>query len=218
MQKETTIASEVQELNYWYLKVIEVSIYLLVLIFACLIAVQGKGTISVNSIAVLLPATIFSLIPVKHISIVTIQKLISIYLIFVLVEHASGYYFGIEFSNSHINFSASIPIIALCLLSYLIGRFIGKRESAYIAMDKELKAAWRLALAVLVLHILFLVPLLAGFYGYGYERSAVVLGRIFLYYFLFMSYWRPLSQWILRGSVGIIFFFFCFMNYYLGSQ
>jgi len=214
MQKILLMINGTQRLNGYLCKAVEFVLYLLAIALACLIAAQGKISCCRSSLAILLPASLILFIPLKEELMVVIQKVVGIYLVCVLVERAATHHFVIDISRYHVNLSFSIVIVAFYLAGHLAGRFAGRREPVRIAENKYLRWAWRLTLGLIVLHMLFLGPMLRWFYGYGYERNTAVLGQIVLFYIVFMFLWRPLSYYILRGGAGVIFLIYCLLTYF----
>jgi hypothetical protein len=144
-------------------------------------------------------------------STTTLQKIICFYLFCVVVNQISAQHFPISISSANINVSCNIVPLLLCGLGYL----------TTIATQQTVKRinispVWITALAIIIIHIIFLSVILNKFYGYGYERNLSTVGNLMLYLLLFVLLWEKLGSHRFRRSMGLVLALFylvaIFMN------
>jgi hypothetical protein len=124
-------------------------------------------------------------------------------LVCVVVNEISSQYFRLFFLPSNLRLSWSIVVVVPCAIGYFLGRATQKKRVKGIK-GLSLKSGWTLGLAIVVIHMLVLIPLLARFYGYGYERNLSTLGQLGLYLLLFLCFWEKLDGFRFRQILGLV--------------
>lgn len=164
---------------------------------------QGSDhSFSITGAVVIVLAGVASILPFKGSSAAMLQKLVCLYLAFVLVERASTQYVAVPFQGYSVKLSYGIAILALCLAGAVVGRFM---KMSTRSNDSFLVGGWALAWGIMVVHMLALLGLLRWKYGYGYERDAAVLGNVSLGLVLYVLLWRPLTYRSIRIGVALVF-------------
>jgi hypothetical protein len=176
-------------------------------IAACCFGFFIKMPIPIENTVILILALSFVLLPLKPEKISTLQKIICFYLFSVIVNQISAQYFPISISSANISVSYSIVPLLLCGSGY----FVGKANSTSIARvieSRNIFYAWTIALAIIIVHIIFLSVILNKFYGYGFERNLSTVGNLTLYLLLFILLWEKLGSIRFRRSMGLVLAFF----------
>lgn len=148
-------------------------------------------------------------------SLTTLQKIICFYLFSVIISQISAQYFPVSISFASIDISYSIVPLVLCASGYFAGK-VNTKSIRRIIESKNIFYVWIIALAIIIVHIIFLSLVLNKFYGYGYERNLSTVGNLMLYLLLFILLWEKLGNLRFRRSVGLVLALFyltsIFMN------
>ncbi len=186
-------------------------------IAACVISLLSKVTIPVEHPMILVLASVLILVPSKLINIKTLQKITAFYLFGVAVNLLSAQYFSLAFLSLNIKVSCtSIPLL-LCAAGYFM-RKSGTNNTADDSEKTDIIIAWLLALAVVVVHAIFLSLTVYNFYGYGYERNLSTTGNIILYLLLFIVLWPILGNLRFRQVTGLIMTIFYTVSMLINRQ
>ncbi len=171
--------------------------------------------IPITNPEILAAGAFFILLPFKsNPSIETLQKLTGLYLVAVLVNQTSSQYFEVSLLSADFSMSYSVVILSLCAAGFFIGRKKLSDRFGITAGDNIL-IGWLVAFVILIVHMILLTVMLKEFYGFGYEHSLGVAGKICLYLFLFILLWERLAgirfQQII-GTVSAVFYFVVIVN------
>lgn len=175
----------------------------LAVIVACCISLLRERAIPIERPVVLVLGAILMLVPFKSELPSALQKIVSFYMVGILVNESSSQYFQIPFLLPRISISCSTIVLSLCTIGYLCGR-MGSADKVQRAERTDVICGWVLALVVIVVHMALLSVLLKKFYGYGYERNLSVLGSLCLYLLLFTVLWDKFAKLRFRQCIGLI--------------
>ena len=170
---------------------------------ACYINLSSKMPIPIEQPAVLVLGALFVIAAPKGEAAILLQRVVSFYLISVPVNRVSTQYFSLPFRIVEISLSQSAVILLLCAAGYFLGR-VDRNDAPGDVRTANMTFAWLFALGLIVAHMVFLTPVLAKVYGYGYERNPSVLGQLTLYFLLFVTLWQDLGELRFRQGVGLI--------------
>ena len=175
---------------------------IMAVVLACSLSFSLQMPISIEKPVILVLGAIFILIPLKVEVIARLQQITGFYLIIVVVSQLSSNYFTPPLLPAGISVSYSIVFLFLCTTGYFLEK-IGSHRPLNTSSGNILHS-WLSVLAIIVVHMVLLSLVLHKFYGYGYERNLAVLGKLILYFLLFLVLWKKLYESHLRQCIGLI--------------
>lgn len=175
-------------MNHKMSKFISWAGYVLVLgVFALLwIAMIFLGSSkSIRYPMVYITVGIFLLIKKSNKEINLLQQIIAFFLFYIPVDSVANHF--IEISGFGINISYSVPILAVCFIGCFMNYWGQYKNNSSLSQEERLYGnCWQAVMVIIFLFALFLFTLLRFYYGYGYERSLAVLGRVSMFYLLYL--------------------------------
>ena len=163
----------------------------------------SSNSVEIKRPAILLAGSVFALFNFKKYSRISfIAKMILLYIIEIFFNQLSGRVFHIQSFSVHLSLVAIVPL-AISFMGY-------KFQKANVSSTErtDLLKSWAAIFIVIVLHMLFLFPLLRNIYGYGYEHNFAVFANMCLYFLVFVFSWEQLKNICLRRIAAIIFTIF----------
>lgn len=177
----------------------------LAVIAACCICFFSKRPIVIENPTILVFASLFVLFPVKkEPSVYLIQRIITFYLIGIVINELSPQHLQIPFLPIGISASYSTIVMSLFAIGYLVSSAKPTNGSQNVKEKTDALYGWLLAIAIITIHMAFLALLLNKFYGYGYDHDLSVLGNICLYFLLFIFLWDKLENIRFRQVISSI--------------
>ena len=170
---------------------------------ACYISCFLKMPIPIEQPVVLVFGALFAAVRLRGEAVIMLQRITSFYLISVPVSQLSAQYFSFSFWRADVSVSHSTVVLSLAAAGYFLGR-VSTSDTSDDAGKTDVIIAWLFALAIIVIHMVFLTIVLMQFFGYGYERNLSVLGNLALYFLLFLALWRNLGVPRFRQCVGLV--------------
>lgn len=172
-------------------------------IATCLAGYFSISMVTVENPLILIFASISILVPFKSENLTTLQKIITLYLFAVLINLTTDYYIALSSLSIDASVSFSIVPLFLCTTGYLLDK-LNSNNSRSNDRQSTIFTAWLIALAVIILHMVFLVPILHKFYGYGYGHNLNTIGNLILYLLLAIVLWDKLGSIRFRQCTGTI--------------
>lgn len=164
----------------------------------------SHSPVEIKRPVILLVASVFALINFKKIKeFSVIAKIILLYIIEMFFNRMSGRVFHIQSFTIHLSLTAMLPLA----VSFVFCKF--QKSKASSVETNDLLKSWAVVFAVIVLHMLFLFPLLKNTYGYGYEHNFGILANMCLYFLVFVFLWDQLENIYFRriGAIVLTVFF-----------
>lgn len=176
---------------------------------ACALTFLPRWSFTIEKPLFLLASSLIVIIPFRTENIITLQKIITFYLFSIIVNQIAAQYFSLSIFSFNINVSYSAIILFLCAIGFILGK-VSSTASAISQADKSpsIISGWILALAIIIIHMIFLGLILKIAYGFGYEHDISVLGNLCLYFLLFLTLWQKLNELRFRQLLGLILTFF----------
>jgi hypothetical protein len=170
---------------------------------ACGIAAARNLPIAIERPAVLTAAALLLLLPCRHGTPATLQKVVLLYLLCIPISEVHLRFFALSACAWDVRVSYStIPLAILaagCLAQRRSWRTV-QRE----LLGLDFPTGWLIAAALLVGHIAVLALLLHRVYGYGYEPDLNTLGSFALYFLVFLTVWPQFEHVRLRQTLALI--------------
>lgn len=183
----------------------EFGLPILAAVIACTIWLFYGPSVQARVPVVLVFASLTLLIPTKVASMITLQRIVGVYLFCVPVNQVTPLYLTLTISTMDVKISYSAVILALCIAGYFAGKTHGEGWLSCKTEPLDVSKSWLLAAVVVLAHMAFLTLALRVYYGYGYETNPGVLGHIVLFVLLFPVLWNNLGRRPFRLSIGSVF-------------
>ena len=152
--------------------------------------------------AMLLPACLWLLLPVRRKVIANVQAAVFLYLMWILFASAFEVFWTSTVSGDGVcRVSMTVPAVVLMGVGWLL-RCVSGRSA--IAGRFWIKRVLFGAAAVIAGHALFLWVLLRPVYGYGWEEDAAVFGRIGLCTIVLTGLIPVACSRAMRGSLALM--------------
>jgi hypothetical protein len=159
----------------------------------------SHGSVEIKRPVILLAASVFALIDFKKIKeFSVIAKIILLYIIEMFFNRMSGRVFHIQSFTIHLSLTAMLPLA----VSFVFCKF--QKLKALSIETNDLLKSWAVIFAIIVLHMLFLFPLLKNTYGYGYAHNFGVLANMCLYFLVFVFSWDQLKSIYFRRITAMV--------------
>ncbi|MHC4397191.1 MAG: hypothetical protein ACYS1A_16255 [Planctomycetota bacterium] len=164
----------------------------------------SRSSVEIKRPAILLAASVFSLFNFeKNSRFSVIAKIILLYIIEMFFNQLSGRLVHIRSFSIHLSLIAMVPMA----VSFICSRL---QKSQIVSVDtNNLLKSWVVVFTVIILHMLFLFPLLSNIYGYGCGHNFAVLANMCMYFLVFILSWEQLENISLRritAIVSVVFF------------
>ena len=161
-----------------------------------------ETTARIHYPVILFCAGLFIGLLTKWDSVVLLQKAACFYLIGTFVNLAGFEPMVMNLFNEEVTTSYSVIVVFLWAFAFLFGRF-----DIVTFTRSNLKKFCIVILppvGIITGHILVLYPLLARFYGYGFEHNLGTLKNISLFVLLFILSWGMLDNLVMRRVIMVI--------------
>ncbi len=170
---------------------------------ACGIALARNLPIAIERPAVLIAAALLLLLPCRHGTPATLQKVVLLYLLCIPISEVHLRFFALSACSWDVRVSYSTIPLGILAVGCLMQRRSRQEMNAEL-LGTDFPAGWLIAAVILVVHMAILALLLHQIYGYGYEQDLNTLGSFALYFLVFLTSWRQLARVRLRQILALV--------------
>lgn len=133
-----------------------------------------------------------------------LQMIVCLYLCFLAVNQVLAKYVEWFAWGRQVNISYGLVMLAIIGIGRGAGWLVSRKADPVGQRPTVAMPGWPGTLAVLAVHMLVLWAALGICYGYGFERSPIVIGYVSLFYMACIGLWQTLAACRWRRAICLI--------------